>query len=154
MGVPAELSSVYQATVGSSNIRYSIVPAGAASIAAVSDGAAAAWDWSAYVQIVAADVIDDPCWLTGVFLHLPVVEAFYGDFAIATGAAAAETDICMVPFDEQLFAVVEGKSYFVPLVFPIKITGSPRLAVRVRKNTAASAAGCSLRLQIATAVGT
>lgn len=153
MGMRQEIGSLYQALIGSDRVRYAIHPAGA-SIAAVSDGAAAANGWSAYVQIVAAAVIANPCWLTGVFLHLPVVEAFYGDFAIASGGAGAEVDLALVPFDEQLFAVVEGKAYFVPLAFPVKITGSPRLAVRVRKNTAASAAGCSLRLQIATAVGT
>lgn len=154
MGVPQELSALYQAQIGSGNVRYESAPGAGASIAAVSDGAAAAWAWSAYVQIVAAGVVTDPCWLTGVFLHLPVVEAFYGEFAIATGAAAAEVDIAIVPFDEELFAVVEGKSYFAPLMFPVKIDGSPRLSVRLRKNTAASAAGASLRLQLATAVGT
>ncbi|MBD3320585.1 MAG: hypothetical protein GF350_05750 [Chitinivibrionales bacterium] len=154
MSLPQEVSASYQALVESGNIRYVTEPDAAASIAAVSDGAAAAWAWSAYVEIVAAAVVTDPCWLAGVFLHLPVVEAFYGDFAIATGAAGSEVDIAEVPFDEELFAVVEGKAHMHAFPHPIKITGSPRLAVRLRKNTAASAAGCSLRLWLAEAIGT
>lgn len=152
MSLPQEIAALYQTMVNPTMVRYAIHPAGA-STAAVSDGAAAANAWSAYVQIVAAAVIPNPCWITGIFLHLPVVEAFYGDFAIASGALAAEVDLVLVPFDEQLFAVVEGKSYFASLAYPVKVEGSPRLAVRVRKNTAASAAGASLRVQIATGIG-
>jgi len=149
-----ELGALYLAQLESQNVRYVTYPAGGASTAAVSDGAAAAWAWSAYVQIVAAATITNPSWLCGVFLHLPVIEAFNGDFAIASGGAGAEVDLCIVPFDEELFAVVEGKAYMVTLPFPIKITGAPRLAVRVRKDTAASAAGASLKLWMAEAVGT
>ncbi len=153
MGIPQEVKATYKAIVESGNIRQVTYPV-AAGVAAVSDGAAAAWAWSAYVQIVAAAVIPNPCWLVGVFLTLPVVEAFYGDFAIATGAALAEVDQAIFPFSEQLFAVVEGQNQAQYLPFPIKIIGSPRLAVRLRKNTAASAAGCTCKVIVATAVGT
>ena len=153
MGLKGEVDQTFNALVESANIRYQMQPVGAG-VAAVSDAAAAAWAWSAYVQIVAAAVVPNPCWLTGVFCHLPVVEAFYGDYAIAIGAIAAEVDIYLFPFGEQLFAVVEGQTYFVALPYPIKIVGSPRLAARLRKNTAASAAGCTMKVQLASAVGT
>jgi len=154
VSLSAFTKSSFRALVESGNVRQVVYPAGAAPTAAVSDGAAAAWAWSAYVQIVAAGTITDPSWLVGVFMCRPVVEAFTGDFAIASGAAAAEVDLAIFPFDEELFAVVEGKSVTQYLPYPIKITGAPRLAVRVRKDTAASAAGVSLRVIMAEAVGT
>lgn len=154
MSFSTEVAALYKAMLATDNVKQVVYPAGAVNVAAVSDGAAAAWAWSAYVQIVAAAAITDPCWLAGVFLSRPVVEAFYGDFAIATGAAGSETDIAIVPFDEQLFAVVEGKSVVVPLIRPIKISGAPRLAVRVRKSTAASAAGAGLKVVCLTGLGT
>jgi hypothetical protein len=148
-----EVDQLFLAHVESGNIRYNMYPVGAG-VAAVSDGAAAAWAWSAYVQIVAAAVIPNPGWLTGVFMHLPVIEAFYGDYAIAIGGAGVEVDLAEVPFGEELFAVVEGQTFFVPLAYPIRIVGTPRVAVRLRKDTAASAAGCTMKIQIASAVGT
>jgi len=151
-GLKNEVDEVFLAQVESGNIRYNMYPVGAG-VAAVSDAGAAAWAWSAYVEIVAAAVIPNPGWLTGVFMHLPVVEAFYGDYAIAIGALGAEADVAEVPFGEELFAVVEGQTVFVPLAYPIRINGTPRVAVRLRKDTAASAAGCTMKIQIASAVG-
>lgn len=153
MGLKSLINQLFLSNVETQNVRQVVYPAAAAGTAAVSDGAAAAWAWSAYVQIVAAGVVASPCWLAGVFLTLPVVEAFYGDFAIATGGAGAEVDQAIVPFGEELFAVVEGKSVVVPILKPIKIVGSPRIAVRVRKNTAASAAGCTLKVVCLTGLG-
>lgn len=152
MGIPAELRALYTASIGGDNARQVVYPA-TGTVAAVSDAAAAADAWSAYVQIVAAAAIADPCWLVGVHLHLPVVEAFYGVFQIATGEAASEVPIAEFPFDEELFAVVEGKSSIVPCFAPIRITGSPRLSVRLRKDTGASAAGCSLEVICLTGLG-
>lgn len=153
MSLANQVKSSYRALVESGNVRYTTLPAAGVGTAAVSDGAAAAWAWSAYVQITAAAVITNPSWLCGVFLCRPVVEAFYGDFAIASGGAGAEVDLAILPFDEELFAVVEGKSVTQWLPYPIRIADSPRLAVRLRKSSAASAAGCTLKLILATAVG-
>jgi len=151
--IRTETDQVFLTLVESGNIRYTVQPVGAPT-AAVSDGAAAAWAWSAYVQIVAAAVVPDPCWLTGVYLTTPVVEAFLSDVAIASGALAAEVDLAIVHAGEELFAVVEGKSLYLPLPYPVKIIGSPRLATRIRKSSAASAAGWSLKVGIAAAIGT
>jgi hypothetical protein len=143
----------YLALINSGNIKQVVYPV-AAPTAAISDGAAAAWAWSAYVQIVAATTIPNPSWLVGVFMSTPTVEAFTADFAIATGAGGAEVDQAIFPFNEQLFAVVEGKSVTQFLPYPIRLAGQPRLSVRVRKSSAASAAGVSLKVIIATGVGT
>ncbi|MDD4985406.1 MAG: hypothetical protein PHQ43_06405 [Dehalococcoidales bacterium] len=153
MGLKQEVDQLFNALVESQNVRQVLHPAGAV-VAAVSDGAAAANAWSAYVQIVAAAVIPNPCWLVGVCLSTPVVEAFISDVAIASGAGAAEVDLAIVHAVSELFAVVEGKSLWLPLPYPIKIVGSPRLATRIRKSTAASAAGWSLKVAIATGIGT
>ncbi|MDD4986973.1 MAG: hypothetical protein PHQ43_14590 [Dehalococcoidales bacterium] len=152
MGLKAEVDQIFNAVVNSANVRHTVQPVGAPT-AMVSDGAAAAWAWAAYVQIVAAATIPNPCWLTGVFLTTPVVEAFLSDIAIASGAAAAEVDLAIVHAGEELFAVVEGKSIWIPLAYPVRIDGSPRLAGRIRKSSAASAAGWSLKVGIAAAVG-
>lgn len=149
----SQVNQLYQAEVGSDNVRYTVQPVGAPT-AAVSDAAAAAWAWSAYVQIVAAAVIPNPCWLYGVFLTTPVVEAFLCDIAIATGGAGAEVDIAIVHAGEELFAVVEGKSLQLLLPKPVKITGTPRLATRIRKSSAASAAGWSLKVGLIAGLGT
>lgn len=144
----------FLALIESGNIRYVVQPVGAP-VAAVSDGAAAAWAWSAYVQIVAAAVITDPSWLCGITIHTGVVETFNGDFAIASGAAAAEVDLAMFHVVGGIPTAV-GVSVAGPLLlpYPIKIVGTPRLAVRLRKDTAASAAGVSLKVILAEAIGT
>jgi len=135
---------------GSEQVRYEVHPAAAIGVAIISAGAVGAWNWAAYVEIVVANTIPDPCWLTGVFMHLPTTEAFYADFGIASGALAGEEDLVEIPFDEEKFVVVEGKTYFVSLPIPILIVGSPRMAAHVRKNTAASAAGVTMKIQVAT----
>jgi hypothetical protein len=157
VSLSAFVKSSFLALVESGNVRYVVQPTGAPT-AAVSDGAAAAWAWSAYVEIVPAGTITDPSWLCGVILHTTVIEAFNGDFAIASGAAAAEVDLAIVPYSGMIATAAtdafDPRAAIVWLPYPIKITGSPRLAVRVRKNTAASAAGASLKVILAEAVGT
>lgn len=154
MSLPQEVASSYQALVESGNIRYVTVPAGAVGIAAVSDGAALAWAWSDYVEICAADAITDPSWLCAVSFHTGVVETHYGELGIASGAAGAEADLALIPFVTGVPTAV-GVSIGLPtwLPYPIKITGAPRLAVRIRKDTGASAAGGTLKLVLAEAVG-
>ena len=155
MGVPQETKSTYKALVESGLIRYQTIPAAGVGIAAVSDGVVAAWAWSPYVQIVAAAGIPNPCWLVGATIHTGAVETINGDLAIASGAGGAEVDLAMFHFVAGIPTAV-GVSVAGPiwLPFPIKIVGAPRLAVRIRKDTAASAAGVTLKLILATAVGT
>lgn len=155
MGVPQEVKSTYKALVESGLIRYQTAPANAAATALVSDGVVAAWAWAPYIQVVAAAAIPNPCWLCGITIHTGVVETWNGDIAVASGAALAEVDLAMFPVVSGIPTAV-GVSVAGPtmLPYPILIVGSPRLAVRLRKDTAASAAGCSVKLILATAVGT
>lgn len=158
MSLKAEVDQVFLASVESVNVRQVVYPVGAG-VAAVSDGAAAAWAWSAYVQIVAAAAIANPCWLAGIHFHTNAVETFYGDLAIARGAAAAEVDLAIIPVRSILVgvtAMVIATWTDLPILLPtpIKIIGSPRLAVKIRKNTAASLAGGVLKVICLTGLGT
>lgn len=156
MGEYQQIKGLFQAKLGSTLHRYVVYPAGAVGTAAVSDGAAAAWAWSAYVQIVAAAAVADPCWLVGILAAVPAVELFQGDLAIATGGAGAEVDIAIIPVYSGGTPTAVGVDIVTPvyLPFPIRINGSPRLAVRVRKSTGASAAGVTLKLCCMTGLGT
>ena len=142
----------------SQNVRQVVYPV-AAGVAAVSDGVVAAWAWSPYVQIVAAAAIANPCWLVGIHFHTNAVETFYGDLAIASGALAAEVDLAIIPVRSILVgitAMVIATWTDLPILLPttIRIIGSPRLAVRIRKSTAASAAGGTLKVICLTGLGT
>ena len=158
MGLKTEVDAIFNAQVESGNVRQVVYPV-AAGVAAVSDAAAAAWAWSAYVQIVVAATIANPCWLVGIHFHTTAVETFYGDLAIASGALAAEVDLAIVPVRSivvgvtaQVIATVTDLPIF--LANPIRIVGSPRLAVRIRKSTAASLAGGTLKVICLTGLGT
>jgi len=141
----------------SQNVRQVVYPV-AAGVAAVSDGVVAAWAWSPYVQIVAAGVIANPCWLAGIHFHTNAVETFYGDLAIASGGAAAEVDLAIIPVRSIVVGVTAmliATLSDLPISLPvsIRIGGSPRLAVRIRKSTAASAAGGTLKVICLTGLG-
>ena len=158
MGLKSEVDQVFLASVQSGNVRQVVYPV-AAGVAAVSDNAAAAWAWSAYVQIVAAAIIANPCWLVGIHFHTNAVETFYGDLAIASGAAAAEVDLAIIPVRSIVVgvtAMVIATWTDLPILLPvpIRITGSPRLAVRIRKSSAASLAGGVLKVICLTGLGT
>jgi len=158
MSLKARVSQLFLADVESTNIRQVVYPV-AAGVAAVSDGVVAAWAWSPYVQIVAAAAIANPCWLVGFHFHTNAVETFYGDIAIASGAALAEVDLAIIPVRSILVgitAMVIATLTDLPILLtkPIKIVGSPRLAVRIRKSTAASAAGGILKAICLTGLGT
>ena len=158
MGLKSEVDSILNVIVESQNKRQVVYPVGAG-VAAVSDNAAGAWVWSAYVQIVAATTIANPCWLVGIHFHTNAVETFYGDLAIASGAAAAEVDLAIIPIRSIVVgvtAMVIATVTDLPimLVERIKIIGSPRLAVRIRKSTGASLAGGVLKVICWTGLGT
>ncbi|KKM05367.1 hypothetical protein LCGC14_1754870, partial [marine sediment metagenome] len=73
MGLMDTLQGLFLGKVETDNVGYVSVPAAAVGIAMVSDGAAAAWAWAAYVEIVAAAVITTPSWLAGISFHTGVV---------------------------------------------------------------------------------
>ena len=157
MGLKSEVDQLFLASVQSGNVRQVVYPV-AAGVAAVSSNVAA-WAWSAYVEIVAAAVIANPCWLVGIHFHTNAVETFYGDLAIASGAAAAEVDLAIIPVRSIVVgvtAMVIATVTDLPILLPqaIRIAGSPRLAVRIRKSTAASLAGGTLKVICLTGLGT
>ena len=165
MGLKSEVDQVFLAAVESGNIRYTTAPVAAAPVAIVSDGVVAAWAWAPYVQIVAAAVIPAPCWLVGVTMHTVAVESHTADLAIASGALAAEVDLAMVHYSgvwpvvgvtaaliaNAVARVVDSFTIWLP--YPIRIATSIRLAGRIRKSSAASAAGVSVKVILASAVG-
>ena len=158
MSLKAEVDALFLAEVENQNTRQVVYPV-AAGVAAVSDNAAAAWAWSAYVQIVAAAAIANPCWLVGIHFHTNAVETFYGDLAIARGAAGAEVDLAIIPVRSIVVgvtAMVIATWTDLPILLlkPIKIIGSPRLAVRLRKSTGASLAGGIIKVICLTGLGT
>jgi len=153
-----KVDQMFLADIESQNTRQVVYPV-AAGVAAVSDGVVAAWAWSPYVQIVAAAAIANPCWLAGIHFHTNAVETFYGDLAIASGALAAEVDLVIIPVRSIVVgvtAMVIATVTDLPILLAkvIKIVGSPRLAVRIRKSTAASAAGGTIKVICLTGLGT
>ena len=165
-GLRQEVDQLFLAAIESGNIRYTTAPVAAAPVAVVSDGVVAAWAWAPYIQIVAAAIVPNPCWLVGFTIHTPAVESHNGDIAIAIGALAAEVDLAIVHFS-AVWPVIgataaliansvprEVYSQTIWLPYAIRIAGTPRLAGRVRKSTAASAAGVSVKVILASAVGT
>ncbi len=121
-------------------------PAAAAGVALVSDGAAAAWAFAAYVTVIAAATIDAPSWLSGFLCNIVAAETHYGDIALATGGVGTEVDACIVPYAGGVTAA-SALTTWVPTLYPINlpvaiyVPTSIRLAGRLRKNTGASAAG-------------
>lgn len=154
----SEVSQLFLALIESGNIRYTAWPAGAG-VAIVSDGAAAAWVYPAadlHIQILAAAVLPDPCWLIGVtFLANNLEVGCYADLAIGVGADAAGIDRAEFPFYNELAAgagvVAPVYSSFLP--YPVRIVGTPRLAGRIRKSSAASGVGITAKVIVAEAVG-
>lgn len=142
MGLNTNVDLVFRAEVESQNMRLVRYPAAVAGVNIVSDGAAAAGVYPAlYTQVVAAATVANPCWIVGLKLGVPQVEAFYGDIKIAIGALAAEVDLAEIPVGTALFAVVEWPHFIIWLPKPIKVLASPRVSVALRKSTGASAAG-------------
>jgi len=153
MSLPQEVASSYQALVESGNIRYVTVPGAAIGIQAVSDGAVAGWAWSDYVEIAIAGAITDPSWLCGISYHTGI-GPIYGELGIASGAGAAEVILAIIPFVIDVPSAV-GVAVALPswLPYPIKLTGSPRLAVTIRKDTGAGVEGGTLTLILGEAIG-
>ena len=141
MGAKNEIDAIYLTLWQSGNARVVHYPDTVAGINAISDAAAVAGAWSAYVQVVAAAAIANPCWIVGIALGTPQVEAFNGQIAIASGAIAAEVDLADVRVGTNVWPVVEWNFPTIALLQPIQVIASPRLAVRIRKDTGVSLAG-------------
>ncbi len=132
-----------------------------AGVAVVSDGAAAAWAYPAanlHIEIQAAGLLPaDPCWLCGVtFLAQNLAIGDFADLAIGFGVDAAGIDRAEFSFFNELGA---GAGIIRPvfsslLPVPVRITGNPRVAGRIKKASAASGTGITVKVIIASAIGT
>ena len=155
-----QLKALWQAHLGSTNQKYNVTPGatalGATGVQAISDGAAITQVWSAYVTVIAAATIPDPCWLVGAIFWLAITDAPLNcDFAIATGTAGSETDLVELPVVAYVpSAAGMGVVPSVYLPFPIKLLGQPRLSVRIRKLSGAGVQGMTCKLIIMTGLGT
>jgi len=159
MSIKNEIDALHLGNVESQNMRQVVYPAAAVGTAVISDGAAVAWAWAAYVVMVVAGTIADPCWLCGIHFHTNAVETFYGDVAIAIGAVGFEVDLAIIPVRSifvgataQLDATLTDLPILLPV--PIKIVGSPALSARIRKDTGVSAAGGTVKAICLTGLGT
>ena len=160
MPLITEVRQSFLSLVESGNIRYTVYPIGAA-IAIVSDGAAAAWAYPAanlHVQIQAAGLLPaDPCWFVGVHIIQDNLEnAAFADLAIGFGVDGAGIDRGEFAFYKDVAAgagVTQSKANCY-LPYPVRITGNPRVAGRIRKSSVASGVGITAKVIIATAVGT
>lgn len=155
MGLPEDIRSLYLAEVQSENIRITQYPIAWAGFNLVSNNAIAAQTYIANpTEIFGADVLPDPCWLMGISLGLPAVEAFQADIRIASGAALDEATLVEFAAGNNSWAVAE---WFFPNIWfpkPIRIVASPRMAYNIRKSTGPSAAGFNgCHLLIGTAIG-
>lgn len=159
MGEFNSIQTILAALVAGNNTRQVVYPVGAP-VAIASDNAAAANVWAAYVEIVAAAAIANPCWLVGLTVHTTAVETHTGDIALATGAGGAEVDQAIMHY-AAAFVGATANLVAMPMVsatldvkFPIRVAGAPRLAARIRKSTAASLAGVSVKVVALTGFGT
>lgn len=159
MSLKAEVDQLFLALVQTGNIRYNAMPIGAA-VAVVSDGAAAAWAYPAanlHINIQNAGLLpSDPSWLVGIVILANNLEvACYADLAIGFGADAAGIDRAEFPYFNEIAAVAASNlimlAYYLP--YPIRITGNPRVAGRIRKSSAASGVGITVKVIVASAIG-
>lgn len=123
------LRRIFNLLVRSEALRYGTVPTsadGAAAVAVTLTANAAAWTWGAYGQLIAST--DAETLVVGVNIENQVGAPGQGEIAIASGAAAAETELIRV-------AAVAG---YVALPFPVRVANAVRLAARYRVSTGAA----------------
>lgn len=151
--MPSKLDQIFLSEVESENIRVVEYPAAWAGFNLVSDNAAnAGLPMANWGVIVAAGVITNPCWILGVSLGLPQVQAFQADITIGMGGAGAEITLATLPCGCNVWPVAEWNFPILQCKRHIKVMDSPRLAFNIRKSTAASLAGFAI-CHIIAAVG-
>lgn len=166
-GVSQLLSAIYQAVIGTTNVKIQRWPwtsPTSSLVTGVSITAGAFPAYSAWTQIVAAAVIPDPCLLTAIFTERPTtggaVEVWGVD--MATGGAAAETSLSSNTINKQgIYSFSEnwlssvGSSFSMPynLPFPIRLTGAPRISAALAGLLVGGKA-MFISFQTATGVGT
>ena len=122
MPTVTEARRIYNALIGSDNIRYAVLPDGAASVTLTA--AAGAWTYALWSQIAASVGAADG-WLVAVYAENPSAPAAGYDVNIGSGAIAAEVSLAVVPIFQSIN----------PLPFPIRIAATTRVAGRCRSST-------------------
>lgn len=160
MGLAQEVRQTYNALLNSGNVRYAVLPDAGAGAAVVNGAGDAAWAWAAAAtsQQIAANCGGlDPCWLVG----FTVVQATwaaattYGDLRLGTGALAAEVWLGTFPILAGVeTAVGLGGKMPTFLPYPVRIAGNPRLCAQIRNATGGVATGVTVKVILASAVGT
>ena len=139
-GLKSLVIQSWQRLINSGLARVTRLPAAIAGLNIVSNNAAGATAYCAnYIQVIAATA--EERWVCGLKLGTPVVEAFYGDIVIATGAAGFEVNLATIPVGTDLFPVAEWAHPVIFLPQAIRVPVGSRLSVNIRKNTGASLAG-------------
>lgn len=160
MPLPSEVRSTFRAMVETGNIRYAVAPDAAAGAAIANVAGEGAWAWSvtATSQLILANCLGlDPCWLAGltVVQSTWALATTYGDIQLCTGALAAEVWLAIIPILAGVeTAVGLGGKMPIFLPWPIRIAGNPRIGARIRNNTGGIATGVSVKVILASAVGT
>ena len=159
MGLKNLSESIYNTIVGSGNVRQNVLPIGAG-VAIVSDGAAAAWAYpaaNAHVTIQAAGLLPAaPCWFCGVSILANNLEVgCYADLAIGFGPDGAGIDVAEFSYYNELAAGagVVATTPVIMLPYPIRIATNLRICGRIRKSSAASGVGITVKVIVATALG-
>jgi hypothetical protein len=159
MGLKNLDESLYNTLVGSGNIRYNVLPIGAA-VAVVSDGAAAAWAYPAanlHITIQAATLLPAvPCWFCGISVLANNLEVgCYADIAIGFGPDGAGIDVAEFSYYNELAAGagVVAMTPVMLLPYPIRIATNLRVCGRIRKSSAFSGVGVTVKVIVATALG-
>jgi len=138
MGLKNEVDAIYLATIASDSVRYVQYPAAAGGVNIISNAGAVANAWmAADAVIVAAGVIADPCWLVGLNLGVPAVEAFDCDMEIIEVAVT----LAILSHGVNAWPVVGWNYPTLWLPYPIRLTGSLAMNFNIRKTTGASLAG-------------
>ena len=122
MPTGSEAPRLYNAFIGSDNIRYAVLPDGAASVTLTAK--AVAWTNGDWAQIAASVGAADG-WLAAVYAENLSAPAAGYDVNIGSGAAAAEVSLAVVPIFQSIN----------PLPFPIRIIAATRVAGRCRSST-------------------
>ncbi len=138
MGLYPEFQALYNGLIESQNLRMVQYPNTAAGFNLISDNAAAAGAYRAAAGvIVAAAALANPCWIIGISLGQPVVEAFRATFTILEGAVEI---IRFGDIGTNVFPVLEWT--YPHIYFPWKkVLASPALNFNIEKDTGASLAG-------------
>lgn len=119
---------------------YKSYPAAAAGISRASSGTSA-WTDSAWTEVVPTGSISSTFYIAGVttmYSNNAAVDTTHSvELEIGTGTAGGEVPIMTIPFNFRIDSAVGHQPIiFLPIINPREVSGSARVAVRVRQSLA------------------